>query len=79
MIKTKRMQQIEQTHHRSIEVLMADLYVGQGLPAEEIARRLAIHESLVTRYVRLCGLPVRPRGRPSHKPQGKKVPRVSAR
>lgn len=59
MLKTRRMQQIEQRMGRPIEVLLADLYVAQGLNINAVGERLGIHYTLVPRYLRLCGLPVR--------------------
>lgn len=72
MIKTRRMQEIEQRWGRPIEVILADLYLGQNLGVTEVGERLGIHFSLVPRYLRLCGLPVRPQGKNIARPDTRK-------
>lgn len=62
MIKTARMQRIEQERGRVIEAVLADLYIARGLTIREVAAELHVHPTLVPKYLRLCGLPVRPVG-----------------
>lgn len=62
MIKTARMQRIEQEHGRVIEAILADLYIARGMSIRQVAAELHVDMTLVPRYLRLCGLPVRPVG-----------------
>jgi len=61
--KTWAMQAVEAREGKTLEALIGDLYGRQGLTQKEVARRLGITDSALSRWMATLGIPIRRGGR----------------
>lgn len=61
MIKSRRMQLLEQAHGHPIDWVLWDFYVRQHLSLRKMARLFQVNPSTVYRWLQQCEIAVRPR------------------